>query len=153
MKNINLLKDERLIYKVKFSKRIILLDILFSLILFSLAANSGRESIIAFLSMLLFIPLFIKTIIDFYRIFFHHVFITNQRVIYIKGNLLKRIKIYDLNNIIGVYYKSPYVDFKKNVTTFKVNLKNNQTFFIKYVNEGIKVAELLSVYIKKHNRS
>lgn len=147
MKSINLLKDELIVHKVKFSKRIILLDILFSLILFSLAQNQGRESIIAFISMLVFIPVFIKTLLDFYRIFFHQVYITNKRVIYIKSNLLKRIKIYQLNEVLGIYYKSNLLDFAKNMTTLKVNLKNNQTFFLKNVTEGKKVAQFLSVYL------
>jgi|SRR5690554_763094 len=152
MKSIKLLESEKYLIKVKFSKRIIFIDILFSLVMFSLAARQERESIIAFISMLIFIPIFIKTIFDFYRIFFHQVYITNQRVIYIKGYLLKRIKVYHLSSIIGVYFKSAPIDFKKNMTTFKINMNDKQSFLLKNITEGKKIAELLSIHLKRKNK-
>ncbi len=152
MNQIILLKNEKIIHKIKFSIRVLLIDFLFLIVIMTLASRINREnpgSIFAFILLFIFVPLLIKTVFDFYRIIFHRVFITNLRVIYLKGYLLKRVKIYKIKNIIGVYFRSGFLDFKKNMTSFKVTLDDKQSFILKNVNNGNIIAELLSVHLVK----
>ncbi|HEY8365457.1 MAG TPA: hypothetical protein VIK84_07765 [Haloplasmataceae bacterium] len=149
MKKFTLLHNEKIVYQIRFSFRVLLLDILVILLTFSLAVQYGKTSIISFLMMILFFIVFIKTLIDIYRIFFHKVYISNYRVIYVRGIFLKRINPYLLKDIVGVYFKSYFLDRAQNMLTFKVNLKDNQSFFIRNVRHGKVVAELLSQHLVK----
>ncbi len=151
MKKVNLLKNEKIIHNIKFSKRIFLIDIIFLVALLTTAARLGKSSIFSFLALFIFFPLLIKSFFDFYRIFFHRVYVTNFRVIYVKGYLLKWIKIYDINKFTAIYTKSHILDKAKNMTSFKIMLDNQKFFKLKNVKEGRKTGEILSKNIKKRN--
>lgn len=147
-----LMPKEKLVFKIKFSTRIFFIDLLFLLAIISFAVNQGRGSFISLILLIIFIPLFIKTIKDFYRIFFHKVYITNFRVIYQKHFLFKKPKSYPLKRINGVFFKSNILDRAKNMTTFKLTLTDNTFFILKNIKAGNVVAELLSANIKKENK-
>ncbi|QVK17306.1 PH domain-containing protein [Mycoplasmatota bacterium] len=157
MKKVTLLNDEKIIYKIKFSIRIFFIDILFIMAIMSITAKIGQSnkgSIFIFILLFVFILLLIKTLLDFYRIFFHRVYISNFRVIYVKGYFLKRIKFYPLNKITGVYFRSNFFDRAKNMTSFKITLNDNQEFVLKNIHDGTKIADLLSLdLIKQHQEN
>lgn len=155
MKKVTLLKNEKIIHIIKFPFRILLIDILFIIAIMSITSKIGQSnegSFLTFILLLVFIPLLIKTsYFDIHRVFFHRVYISNYRVIYVKGYFLKRIKTYPLNEIIGVYFKSNFFDRAKNMTSFKITLNDNHKFVLKNVQNGTEIANLLSAHlIKQH---
>ncbi len=152
MKKVNLMSNEKIILKVKFSIRIFLIDIIFILAILTGVEQIGRESPISLILFIIMIPLLIKTSFDFYRIFFHRVYVTNLRVIYVKGYYLKRIKTYDRKDITGVYFRSNIFDRAKNMTSFKITLNYEHTFILKNIRNGNVLANLLSEHMIKENK-
>jgi len=156
MNKITLIANEKVVHRVRFSGRILLIDILFLIGIMSLAAQTGRTTVgspIGFILLLAYIPLLVKTFFDFYRIFLHRVYITNFRLIYIKGYLIKRVKTYNLDMIIGVYFKSNFFDRAKNMTSFKITINDDRQFILKNVKNGNFIVDLLSNQLIKQNQA
>ncbi len=145
------MQKEQLIHKVKFSKRILFIDILFLIMIISVVSKLNPGKITPFLLLFVFLFILYKTLKDGFRIFFHKVYITKSKVIYQKGYYPRWIKSYNLNEIIGVYFKSSFFDRHKFMTTFKILLSDNRKFFLKNVLDGYLVADILSKDLKKQN--
>lgn len=153
MKNLPLLPNEKVIEKVKFAKRIFLIDIILLIAILSLSQQFQQYSLLSFLLIFLFFPLLIKTLFDFYRINFHYVYITNERLIYQKGLIYKRIRIINLSNITEILIRTHLLDFNKLLTTYKIIVVNNKPIILKNILNGDRVGKLLSSKIMMSNET
>ncbi|NLC94548.1 MAG: PH domain-containing protein [Bacilli bacterium] len=151
MKNIPLLPNEKVLEKIRFAKRIFLIDIVLLLATFSLAQQFQRYSLVSFLLIFLFFPLLIKALLDFYRINFHYVYITNERLIYQKGLIFKRLRIINLSEITEILIRTNFLDFNKILTTYKIIVFNNKPLVLKSILNGDRVGKLLSSKIMLQN--
>ena len=120
MKKISYLKNEKIEHKVVFSKKILLI------------------------TLLLYVPIIIKTIFDIKRILTHRIYITNQRLIIVKGYIFKRFYTYHLSDIMQVFVEARKRTKINPMYSVKCILNSNKTITLRYIRFGYDVAYILT---------
>jgi membrane protein YdbS with pleckstrin-like domain len=158
MKKITLAKSEAITYKVHFAKRILLFN--FALVItvitlfnrLSSAQNPSYFTIgLTVVVTVLYAFVLIRVLLNLIRITTHRIYITNKRVIIIKGYLFKRIQEIPLTDITGIYFRIRFLDKKLGVSNLKFIDNKHKSYVIRGVTYGSYIAELLSAHLmKKH---
>jgi uncharacterized membrane protein YdbT with pleckstrin-like domain len=144
MKKFTLGPNETIKYKVRFAKRVLLFDFGLIIIATALSSRFDEESNFRFLSiMFLFAPVLIRSILNLLRITTHRIYITNEKVYFVKGYLFKRMNEVKLDDIIGVFYKVGFLDKRLKVANIKFEDKYHQFYKLRSITYAAYTAELL----------